>query len=313
MAKAKIISVENITPLRDAFMEFNSAYTNLGADYSVTDLIKPPRVTQLFRRHKAEIDAMPWDWYTSLKAFKGSAIHDRLETYLYRHMSKNPESGYLIEKRLWDRILDRKISGKFDVYRQGILYDWKTCSAWKRMFESYEDWIEQLNMYAYLLSTVNVEVKAICIVAWYMDWDKFKVFDKGYPKSEVEGIHLTELWTPKVQKDHLYARIQAHKDAETVAEDQLPECSAKDRWDKAEAYAVTHPDSKKALRVLPTEAKCKAWIQTYSKRAKKTYKPDTMVLEHRPGKRMRCEDFCKANVFCNQWQAFKASQKKAGA
>jgi len=300
--------VDKITPLRHAFEEFGGAYSNLGADYSVTDLIKPPRVTHLYRRHKARIDKMPRDWYSQLKAFKGSAIHDRLETYLYRYMAKNPTGGYLIEKRLWDRILNRKISGKFDVYREGILYDWKTCSSYKRLFESYEDWIEQLNLYAYFLKTWGVTVNKICIIAWYMDWDKFKALEKGYPNTEVEGIHLDELWTVDQQREHMHGRIQAQIDSETVADDDLPECTAKERWDKQEKWAVRHPKAKqKALRVVDTEEQAKQWIVDYGGRKIQKYKPEEMTLEHRPGQRLRCEDFCKANVFCNQYKAYKSN------
>jgi len=248
---------------------------------------------------------MPWDWYTSLKSFKGNAIHDRLENYLYRFMGKNPEGGYLIEKRLWDRILDRKISGKFDVFLKGTLYDWKTCSAWKRLFESYEDWITRLNLYAYFLRTWGVQVDRICIIAWYMDWDKFKAKDKGYPNTEVEGIHLDELWDPEEQERFMMHRITEQIDAENVPDDDLPYCTDKEMWVKGEKWAVKHPKSKNACRVVDTEAEAKQWIVDYSSRVTQKYTTKEMTVEHRPGSRGRCEDFCKANVFCNQYREWK--------
>jgi hypothetical protein len=303
-ANVKYFPPQQITPLKHVFDEYTRAYTNLGSDYSITDLIKPPRVVQLFKRHKDAIHKMGWDWYSLPKSFKGSAIHDRLEMYLYRYMGKHPEEEYLLERRLWDRICDRKISGKFDMFRQkgNVLYDWKTCSVWKRVREQYEDFEIQLNMYAYMLRKVGIDVQALMIVAWYQDWDKNKSYEKGYPKSEIEGIQMKNLWSTDEQEKYLHAMIERHKAAEDLPDNELPHCSAKDRWDRESVWKVMHPDAKKSLRNLPTEEEALQWIKDYDKRKSQKYDTGRMKPEFIPGERVRCSEFCKANVFCNQWQ-----------
>ncbi|MCK5600253.1 hypothetical protein KAR91_00100 [Candidatus Pacearchaeota archaeon] len=305
MPNENTLNYTAIPPLRDAIFEYTRSYDNWGSDYSVTGLLRPAREIMLVNRHKEEIDAMPFTHETlekNLKSFKGTAIHNHFEYMLRRFMNKNRKKGYLIERRIWDRINGRKISGKFDAYLNMCLYDWKTTSVWKRIFGDWSDFEKQLNLYAYLLGTCGIEVKMLSIIAWYLDWDKMKTWsDPEYPKGEIEQIVFSDLWSKKEAKDFLYARIDHMKKNEELPDDELELCTDKDMWAKPTSYAVMRPGQPRAVASKDMTTKRKA--QAYIRNAKQDDK-DTFTVECRPGMHTKCNDYCSAAPYCNQHQAW---------
>ena len=312
MSDIQQIPLMAIAPLRDAMQEYSRSYSNWGSDYSVTQLIRPPRIVQLEQRHMKYFDALPFTedmLVKQLKSFKGTAIHSWFERMLWKYINSNPNSGYMQEKRIWDRICDRKISGKFDCYRNGALYDWKTTSVWKRIFGQFDDYEQQLNLYAYLLGTCGTVVTTLFIIAWYMDWDKFKRFQKDYPPNEIEQIHISNLWTPENQKGYLFELIEGQKRNETLADDQLDLCKPEDMWEKDTQYAVSYPGANRAVRVKNTMAEAQKHIEdarASSKKisADKKAEMATWYVETRGGDRTRCTEYCKACPFCNQYKKY---------
>jgi hypothetical protein len=298
----------NIIPLKDAMFEYTRSYSNWGSDYSVTGLIRPPRELQLVKRHQKEIDAQPFTHekiVNSLKSFKGTAIHNHFEYMLRRHINKNRDGDYLIEQRVWDRVYGRKISGKIDAWYNKVLYDWKTTSVWKRIFGDWTDFEKQLNLYAYLLGVCNVEVQRLVIIAWFLDWDKNKLWsDPEYPKNEIEQMEVP-LWDTDEQGQFLYERIEAMKKNEALPDDELEFCSEKETWAKPMVYAVMRPGQKRAVAAkgLTTKEKAEQYIKDSTAEDK-----DTFTVECRPGARTKCEEFCQAAPFCNQFKQWKASQ-----
>lgn len=295
-------------PLRDAFYEHTHySYSNLNSDYSATELLRPPRVVQLSKRHKEEIDAFPFTHAAIEKnkaSFKGTAIHNYLERCLWKHMSRHPNKNYIIERRLWDRLNGRKISGKFDCFLNGALYDYKTCSVWKRIMGDWSEYIAQLNIYDYMLGLCGVKVNILYIIAWYLDWNKGRPWDRpeGYPEDEIELIHIDEKWSRNIQKDYLYSRIDLQKEAEPLPDDDLPHCTDEEMWSKPSTWAVMRPGQKRAVRTKDLNSKedCEEYIRKSTAKDK-----DSFIIEHRPGTRTRCAEYCHCNAFCNVWQEFK--------
>jgi hypothetical protein len=289
----------NILPLKDAMFEYTRSYDNWGSDYSVTGLIRPPREIMLANRYKKEIDAQPFTHdkiVNSIKSFKGTAIHNHFEYMLRRFMNKNRDSGYLIEHRIWDRVHGRKISGKFDAWFKKALYDWKTTSVWKRIFGDWTDFEKQLNLYAYLLGVCGIEVERLVIIAWFLDWDKAKLWsDPEYPKNEIEQFEVP-LWDTEEQGQFLYERIEAMKRNEGLPDDELEPCTEKEMWSKPTMYAVMRPGGKRAVAAKGLDTKAKA--QEYITKSTADDK-DTFFIECRPGQRTKCEDYCQAAPFCN--------------
>lgn len=301
-----------IPPIRDAFFEYSREYSNWGSDYSITELLRPPQEVQLVKRYREEIDARPFDHdriEKLKKAFRGSAIHNSLDFNLRKHIRRYPNKGYMMEQRVWDKIHDRFVSGKFDCWLNKALYDFKTCSVWKAIFGSWDDFVAQLNMYDYLLSTRGIEVAILYIIAWYQDWIKEKQWsDPDYPKTDIELIHVTGRWGRKEQKDFLHHRVALMVKNEDLVDDQLDLCTDSDMWAKPDGYAVMRPGQKKAVAAkgLDTKAKAQAYIDKTKVKDK-----DQLYIEYRPGVRMKCEEYCKAAPYCFQFKEYCAKREAA--
>ncbi len=74
------------------------------------DLIRPPRITILSRRHWDEIEEDISDWVWALL---GKAVHAILE-------AAEPDNA-LTEERLFAEVVRRTISGASDLYHDGVI------------------------------------------------------------------------------------------------------------------------------------------------------------------------------------------------
>jgi len=294
-----------IVPVRDAIIQHQKGYSNMGSDYSVTDLIAPPRIVQFRKRYKALVPlALPSD---QLSSFIGTAIHNHFEKCLWQYASKlGDASKYLIEKRLWDKFLDRKVSGKFDVYHDGTLYDFKCTTVWKMIYGDSKDWENQLNLYTLLITMENLPVHSAKIIAIFPDWQQLAAYtNKAYPREKILEIDIP-IWPNEQQYEYLMDRLTALIECEKSPDDQLPECTVKEMWEKDTVYAVHYKDSKKASRCMDSEDLCQQWIEGTAKKKKEV--ATNWHIEVRPGRRVRCEDFCEYRGWCNQYRTYKTNQ-----
>jgi hypothetical protein len=296
------MGLEDIGPVFDAFEQYRTHYDNGGSDYSVSELISPPRITLLQKRHWREILAKPLFIVDHIDSFDGTSMHNMFESLL----KQNPK--YICERRLWDKVLDRKISGCPDVVSpaEKILYDFKRTSVWKKMFGDTKKWEEQLNLYCYLLAASNrppIEIERITVIAWWKDWQaKDRQCFADYPKEKIEPIDIP-LWDFWDQEKFLYDAIKLLKDNELLPDELLPECHAADMWVKDHSFAVyAEKDGKKerkARRVLNT-------MEAATKYCDEKTPPDGMhwVIIERPGVRMRCENYCDVKDWCNTFKTY---------
>lgn len=295
----------NIAPLRDVMTNYlRRSWIPLGNDYSVTDLLKPPRVVQLDKRYRDVLNKRPItdeEIRSTIKSYVGTAVHDKLAKDLWSFNSQNPQVGYLIERKLMDKICDRRIVGKFDCFLNGALYDWKTTSVWKYIYKQYKDFEDQLNIYAYLIRECGMSVNILYVILWFTDWQIGNAINQqDYPSQPIEQVMIDKLWKLEVQREFLIHLIEKHKANEDRLDEDLDPCTKEERWDKPTTYAVTSPGAARAVRVLNTEDEANAYIANSNNKAK-----DKWFVECRPGKRVRCEDYCRCNEFCSQYQEYK--------
>jgi hypothetical protein len=170
-----------------------------------------------------------------------------------------------------------------------------------------EEWTQQQNLYAYLLGLRGVKIKKISIVAQFMDWIQSNaVRDKTYPQEAVMQFDLN-LWSPEEQEMYLLDRLARHKSCENVEDNELPECTRLERWERHPGgalvkYAVMKTkEAKKATRVLDS-------LQDAITYFKEKNVPSTGVIEVRYAKRKRCEDWCACNLHCNDYITYCGQQ-----
>lgn len=262
-------------------------YTGKKNDLSVisaTTLISPPKIRLLKIRHDDEIeeDAMDNVW-----RLLGNAVH---------HVVSNvSEKDRFIEERVNVEILGKTISAQPDIYDATTksIDDYKVTSAWSLCYspDGKKEWEQQLNIYAYLFSSIGFSVERINIVAILRDWSEKKT-GGDYPPSPIIVMPY-KLWTEREQFAFISGRIELHKSFEDTPDDQIPECSPEERWKKEDIYAVYKKENKTATKLFKTLDEAEAFATSL--------KGNTRV-EFRKGEDTRCHGYCSVNRFCHYYK-----------
>ena len=204
-----------------------------------------------------------------------------------------------------------------------IITDYKFVTAYKfkRNYSGElvvpEEYVQQLNLYAYLLRENNKGIKfpvdGLQIVAIYRDWSKLEAKrDKNYPQLGAE-THDIPLWSEDKAKAFIEERVRLHQDAMFLgnkygeAASNLPECTDDERWAKPDKFALM-PTAKRvrARKLFNSEDEAYDWINT-PKNGKLPMK-EGWVLEYRQGANVRCESYCLVSEYCEQFQALQEIQ-----
>lgn len=284
-------------------------YTQGDAKYSVTTLLKPPRILQLERRYD---DQIAIDCRRNAKALVGSAWHDMME----RKARQYPEDCEVVEQIMFDDIevtvdgqsYTVKIKGQNDFYNsqqeqqadgeaslfaleQGILWDYKTCSQWILRYGIKEEWVAQLNIYARQLRKRGYTVTGLRICPMYTDWkkrDNLSKFPIGDP------LELA-VWTDEQIDKFLIEQVTLHEECELLPDAELPPCTFKDRWMRVAWKVRKTGDARfKVLSFNEDEA---------AARAKAEELGPGHIAFFESSDPIRCIDWCPANLFCDQFKA----------
>ena len=278
----------------------NDPYDSSGSNISTTRLIAPPRIRVLEMRNW---DLIEDDVSNRIFSLLGQSVHHILE--------RSKLKVDLAERRLFykdDKITNGwTLSGQFDLLsRQGDLTDFKVTSAWAALdalTNGKDEWENQLNVLDFLCRKnqktltrykKEVKVKSLNIMAILRDWSKLKVMQSdNYPRKQVVMIPIRR-WSEEEQENYVQARIKLHQDAEKS--DQLPLCTAKERWRKEDSYALMLDNGKTAKRVLPTREE----MDKYMKENKYVEGQGCRVV-FRAGEDVRCQHYCSVNQFCSHF------------
>jgi hypothetical protein len=297
--------MNEIFMLKDAVEMWQRRSRSFG-DYSVTTLLKPPRVVHLEKRHGHEVER-PLE--SLIAAFMGTGVHSMFEENLKLKSIMDPR--YDIERTITDKIADRVVSGRFDALWDGKhLYDFKTCKTWKKVFDpDMVEWHQQLNIYAHMLRNRGLDIQTINIIAIYMDWSKMmSLRNAAYPQTPVVEYRLN-CWSDDVAKAYLLERLNLMKSCEEISDEALPECTTEERWMRHDngqpcVYAImTKPESTRALKVCNTLDEAREFAST-----SKTIVPGVSFVEVRYAQAKRCEDYCAVNSFCTQYKDYMDSK-----
>lgn len=262
----------------------NDPYTSGPCDISVTRLISPPRKVALERAHFKDLEQDSSDMLWSLF---GQAMHVVLERAGQNVIT---EARLSIERQGW------VISGQLDHYdpTTGVLCDYKTCSVYGIRNGGRSEWEAQLNILATLLREHGYTVNQLQIVVILRDWSKSQAQrNSDYPTQPVVTIEIP-LWSEEKCEEFIDERIRLHQ----AARDKLPECTGEERWQTANIFALMKEGRKTAVKLFEDENEAEAACKAAG---------DKHHLVFRPGKSIRCENYCPAAPFCEQYQREKAS------
>lgn len=251
--------------------------------YSVTDLISPPCIVQLTRRHWEEIEE---DISERIWLLLGSAVHYILE--------KGEVSESLKEERLEATIGGVKISGRPDLWRNNTITDYKVTSVWTVIYapKGRADWHAQLNLYSLLYWANGFTTYKLEACAILRDWQKRKALEHDYPSIPIAMIDIP-VWDDQTINSYVHDRITAHTEAEGLSDAELPECTPEEMWQKATTYAVMKEERKTAVRVFDSYKQAEEMMGSMD---------DKHYILERPGENVRCKDYCSVSKWCNQYQ-----------
>jgi len=222
------MKLTNNSGLPEAFVRAvkNDPYSKGDADFSVTELLKPPRARALEIKYKDEIieDARDRVW-----AVLGQSVH-----YI---LMQSARDGDIVERRFSSEFLGMKVAGQIDLLETDTktLSDWKVTKAYpftKKGGSGLKDeWVAQLNMQLELLRGNGLDATRLQIVGILKDFDEAKTkvgskrFELGYPKAEIVAVEMP-MWDRERTQAFIKQRVRAHH----TAARELPLCGAEETW-----------------------------------------------------------------------------------
>lgn len=260
-------------------------YSKGKAQYSVTELLSPPRIRRLREQYDSVIETDVTDLMWQLL---GSALHVVME--------RGQADGHITEERLFADIEGVVVSGAIDLQEEKdggvIITDYKFTSAWAVMNEK-KEWIEQLNVYKWLVETVKQKrVDGLRICALIRDYNRHENRE-GYPAAPIQMVNIP-MWDTVTTEVFIRERLDLHRESKVShgLGDALPECSPEERWMSETTYAVKREGRKTAIRVLKN-------LDEANELAEK----EKGYVETRPGEPKRCTgNYCGVAQWCQQYQ-----------
>ncbi|MGE3756893.1 MAG: hypothetical protein AB7H97_04015 [Pseudobdellovibrionaceae bacterium] len=266
----------------------NDSYNRGECDYSVTQLLSPPRIEVLKARHRHEVEE---DAEDALYRLYGQVAHGIIE---------RANENDLAETRFFGKFGEKTISAQIDTLSlaNGTLTDFKFSTVWKFKANTPPDpnWVAQLNVQLELLRMNGLDAKALQIVGLIRDYRISEARDyEHYPKAPIVTVPI-EVWPRERTQSFINLRIALHESAKM----SLPECSADERWAKPDVWAVM-----KGKRAIS------GGLQFSLKNAEEVQvkNPETRI-EFRPGVSVRCENYCSIAQFCTQFKRLKSVDEK---
>jgi hypothetical protein len=274
-------------PLVRAVIANLKAYSKGDADYSVTEIMSPPRIQRLRKRyyHKMESDVTDHLW-----SFYGSFGHKMIEGYSVE--------GHQSEERIFCDIDGTVLSGAIDLQKTsdgGVeITDYKFTSSYSLRGEKIE-WVQQLNIYAYLVwKKYGKKVTSLRVCAFVKDFSKREAQNNpAYPQASGVMVDIP-IWDYDKTEAYIRERIDLHKTSKVNDDwgDELPECSDEERWIRETKYAVIKEGNKRATKVFDTHEEASVFWETMPK----------SFIEVRKGEAVRCTgNYCGVSQWCTQF------------
>ena len=265
-------------------------YTKGASQYSVTELMSPPKIRRMREQYDEEIEVDATE-----------LIASQLGTFMHSKLEGKAVEGYLNEERIFHSIDGITISGQIDIQEQTddgiVIVDYKFVKAWsiqQHLAGKKDEWNIQLNIYKWLVETVKKQkVCGLKICAVAKDWSARGVTQEHYPQAPAVMIDIP-MWDSVTTETYVRKRLDMHRFAKQAHEfgEELQPCTDEERWINETIYAVKREGRKTAIRVFKS-------IEEATELAEK----EKGYVEERKGEPKRCTgDFCGVSKWCKQYQ-----------
>ncbi len=269
--------------------------------FSVTELMKGTKEIVLTKRHWEELEQ---DCVDMVWTVFGTAVHSVMEG----HDSDNE----LAEERISMPVPcgeygDIRVSGGFDLYNGDtkILTDYKTTGVFSYQMKLQEGidshWAKQLRVYWLILQKAGFEVKGVRNTVFLKDWSKTQARrDASYPQKPIVNIDYDfgPVFRSDVAADmmaDLSSKIQEILEFKDVPEEEIPNCSNEERWERDECWAIMKKGRKTAV---------KRHSKLFDAEQHLTTLDANHYIEHRPGVPVKCLDYCVCAEKCSFYKKY---------
>lgn len=271
----------------------NDPYDKGDCEFTLTELLKPPRARALEKQHADELEEDVSDVIYRL--------FGKLGHLLIQQAGEGANSD-IIERRFFAELGGVKISGAADLVRNDFgwpergmgwdIWDWKYTSMWTTTEGAKPEWVAQLNGLKWLAGKNNYKIGNLFVAPIYRDWSKSKsLYTSGYPRQQLE-VFPVEVWPAAKTEAYFGERIRLHQ----AALKELPECTAAERWAAPDTWKCKKKPGGRAVR---------GGVFTRSEAALEFATKNKLIIEKTTGTSKRCQSYCGASPFCQQWQAEK--------
>jgi len=291
---------------------------------SVTSLLKPIKQIVLSRQSK-DLDKVA-DVSALIASRSGTAFHTAIETSwnktdkvkallldfgypqsIIDRIIINPKPEEIkedsvciyMERRSKKQIGKWIISGKFDFLMGGVLEDFKSTKTYGYMTgDNVQKYVEQGSLYRWLNQDIVTE-DYMKIQYIFTDWAQMSAIkNKDYPQSQLLEAKYPLMSISETESfvTNLIAKIT---NLENETQDNLPQCTDKELWRKADVWKYYKDPSKKTRSTKNFDIESEA----YTRLAKDG---SVGIVNHFPGQVMRCK-YCDVVDVCDQATGYKNS------
>jgi hypothetical protein len=273
------------------------------ARYSVTDLTQPPKIRTLKMTRWDEIEVPAMNLVSLIP-------HVGLHYYLDHMAMENT----LTEEKLTIQNMGVTVVGKLDLFKDRTVKDWKMCSGLSFSMGQKIDWIQQGNVYKYMLNQHSFKVDKIMIYAWIKDWSKYKAMqDPKFPQQPFITLSVP-FWENEQIEKWLNAVVGGN------LQYPMRDCNPDERWERGHKFAIykdtdgtaTKKPKQKAVKLANTKVEAQEYIDSKKvpEGSKLKKKEATYFIHERAGVSVRCEDYCIVSGVCEQYKAIKKQQQE---
>lgn len=194
-------------------------YSKGGSDFSITELISPPRISALIKRHE---ESLTEDVSNRIVTSLGEGWHLLME--------RGAREIDICEQRFFAKFGEVTLSGQIDAFdgETKELIDWKTTKA-TAFLKKYgggkkSQYVQQLNMQLELLRRNGLDANRLLIVGILKDWDASGEYLAELPC----GMKCVEIpmWSRERTVSFIEERIKLHQEAKS----KLPNCLPSEVW-----------------------------------------------------------------------------------
>lgn len=257
---------------------------------SVTELVDPPIVSVLKRRHRKEAVRDVVD-LSSIAV--GRSIHNDMLMNAPKHMEALQEETLAVP--LGNGMTLRGTADLWMDTGGGTIIDAKGTSVYKILNVDLDDYKWQINSYAWLYKkAMNVDTQHGEIVAILDGWRMREAEnDPNYPQSKTHRVPI-EIMSEEATEVWLNTRADLFKSALDTPDEELIPCSKEERWEKPRHWRVVKRGNKRAKKNFYED---RGETQEDAEQYAEIQGGDFEVFEVL-GERTRCDRYCAYRPWC---------------